>query len=196
MCVAQLLIAVRQAQLSGAQAVGKLPHPSKTARIAAAISGDSTDFAKVLPGFPDQRPKQRPVTARLRTRLRPWQCSTPSWAAAYNLACAYAALAARADPKTGLNPLVSKVVRSLEFAVCNPECEMERPSEWIGNDPDFGSLRDRENDFTAFLDDQRTRDYPAEASRPEHNRAASPRAPVIPVHDPLESLADTTDSQE
>lgn len=173
-CVALLLVAVRQAQLSGAQAAGKLPHPSKTARIAAAISGDSTDFKKVLPGFPDHRPKQRPVTARLRTRLRPGQCSTPSWTAAYNLACAYAALAARADPGTELDSLVSKVVRSLKFAVCNPECEMERPSEWIGHDPDFGLVRDGENDFTAFLDDQRTRDYPAEASRPGRNRAASP----------------------
>jgi len=166
-CVAKLLVAVRQAQLFGAEKVGKLHHPSKTARIAAAISGDSTDFKNLLPGFPDRRPKQRPVTARLRTRRWRWQCSTPSWPAAYNLACAYAALAARPDPKTSLDSLVRKVVRSLEFAVCNPQCEMERPSEWIGNDPDFGSLRDGENKyFTAFLNDQRTRDYPAEASQP------------------------------
>ena len=38
---------------------------------------------------------------------------------------------------TGLDSLAAKVVRSLEFAICNPESEMERPSEWIGNDPDF-----------------------------------------------------------
>jgi hypothetical protein len=171
-CIALLLVAVRQAQLPGAQAAGRLPHASKTARIAAAISGDSTDFATVLPGFPDRRPKQRPITERLRTR-RSWQCSTPSWTAAYNLACAYAALAARADPETAPDPLVRKVVRSLEFAVCNPECEMERPSEWIGNDPDFGLLRDRENNrFSAFLGDQRRRDYPAEVPR----RTAYPAA--------------------
>jgi hypothetical protein len=173
-CVALLLVAVRQAQLSGEQTVGKLHHPSKTARIAAAISGDSTDFKTLLPGFPDRRPKQRPITARLRTRRWRWQCRTPSWPAAYNLACAYAALAA-ADPKTGIDPLVRKVVRSLEFAVCNPECEMERPSEWIGNDPDFVSLRDAENkNFTAFLDDQRSRDYPAEASQPSRQGHAAP----------------------
>ncbi len=57
--------------------------------------------------------------------------------------------------------LIKKVVRSLEFAICNPECEMERPSEWIGNDPDFRELSGGQNDcFMAFLDDQWKRDYP------------------------------------
>jgi hypothetical protein len=35
---------------------------------------------------------------------------------------------------TELDPLVRKVIGSLEFALCNPECEMERPSEWIDHD--------------------------------------------------------------
>ena len=39
--------------------------------------------------------------------------------------------------------LVGKVVTSLEFAITNPECEMERPSDWIDNDPDFACLRSR-----------------------------------------------------
>jgi hypothetical protein len=85
----------------------------------------------------------------------------PSWPAAYNLACVYAALAACADAKTAPDPLVRKMIRSLEFAVCNPECEMERPSEWIGNDPDFSWLgREKNARFTAFLQDQQKRDYP------------------------------------
>jgi hypothetical protein len=59
------------------------------------------------------------------------------------------------------DPLFKKVVGSLEFAICNPECEMERPSEWIGNDPDSGQLPGGLNDcFMAFLDDQWKRDYP------------------------------------
>jgi hypothetical protein len=65
--------------------------------------------------------------------------------------------------KNTVDPLVSKMIRSLEFAVCNPECEMERPSEWIGHDPDFSCLRsgEKKNElFTTFLDDQRKRDYP------------------------------------
>jgi hypothetical protein len=56
------------------------------------------------------------------------------------------------------------VVRSLEFAICNPECEMERPSEWIGNDPDLSRLcKGKHEPFTRFLDDQRKRDYPADS---------------------------------
>jgi len=129
----------------------------------AAISGDSRDFADVLNDVPAMTAKQQPVTARLRTRRWPWQCSTPSWPAAYNLACAYAVLAARVDARTTLDPLVEKVVRSLEFAICNPECEMERPSEWIGHDPDLRWRCQRDSDpFAAFLRDQQKRDYPAD----------------------------------
>jgi hypothetical protein len=156
--VAQLLVSVRQALKGKAEDAGKLRHASTIARITAAISGDSKDFAKLLPGFPAKTAKQRPVPARLRTRLLPRQCSTPSWPAAYNLACAYAALA---DQDTQPDPLIKKVVASLEFAVCNPECEMERPSEWISNDPDFSRLSGGRNDrFMEFLDDQWKRDYP------------------------------------
>lgn len=187
-CVALLLVAVRQAQLFGPKAAGKLHHPGRTARIAAAISGKSTDFLVPLPSFPDLKPKQRSLATRLRTRRWRWQCSTPSWSAAYNLACAYAALAARPGPETGLDSLVSKVTRSLEFAICAPECEMEHPSEWIGHDPDFGSVRDgKDNSFTTFLGEQRKRDYPAEAKRTGRNCAASPRAPEIPVQDSVPS---------
>lgn len=156
--VAQLLVAVRQAQMPGAEDVGRLPHARMIARITAAISGDSKDFAKVLPG--KTMKKQQPVPARLRTRLWPWQYSTPSWPAAYNLACAYAARAAQADADCRPH-LIERVVGSLEFAVCNPDCEMERPSEWIGNDPDFNQLSGGQNAcFMEFLDGQWKRDYP------------------------------------
>jgi hypothetical protein len=161
--VALLLVAVRRTLIGEARDSGKLAHAGAIARIAAAISGDSKDFAKVLHGFPARTAKLQPIATRLSTRRWPWQCSTPSWPAAYNLACAYAALAASPDNKTELDPLAGKVVRSLEFAICNPECEMERPSEWIGNDPDFNWLSQRKNEhFTAFLCDQRRRDYPAD----------------------------------
>jgi hypothetical protein len=94
--------------------VGKVPHARKTARLAAAISGDSTHFAKLLPGFPAVAAKRRPVTTRLRTRRWPGQCSTPSWQAAYNLACAYAAIAANANADgTDTDDAAGKVIRSL-----------------------------------------------------------------------------------
>jgi hypothetical protein len=165
--IALLLVAVRQALISETEAGGKLRHARATSRIAAAISGDSKDFAEVLSDFPRRTARQQPIAARLRTRRWPWQCSTPSWPAAYNLACAYAALAPGADAKADPSPIASRVVRSLEFAVCNPECEMERPSEWISNDPDFGRQRLREDEgFTTFLADQRTRDYPVSDEPP------------------------------
>jgi hypothetical protein len=195
--VALLLVAVRQAQLPGAKTGGKLHHAGTIARITAAISGDSTDFAKVPHYLPARTTQRQPVTTRMRTRRWGWQCSTPSWPAAYNLACAYAALAASADPETELDPLVRKVVRSLEFAICNPECEMERPSEWISH-PDFDWLRRAGNErFMAFLDNQRKRDYPADDQPTQvGDRIASPQAAVIAIHDPQESLTATTDSQE
>ena len=165
--VALLLVAVRrQALTPGVDSQGRLSHARTIARIATAISGDSEDFASALPGFPARTAKQQPITARLRTRRQPWQRSTPSWPAAYNLACAYAALAASKDPMTELDPLVTKMVNSLEFAVCNPECELDRPSEWIGNDPDFSWLVREENKrFMAFLNEQRDRDYTADGQQ-------------------------------
>ena len=36
-----------------------------------------------------------------------------------------------------LRRLTDLIVSSLRFTVCNPECEMERPWDWIYNDPDF-----------------------------------------------------------
>jgi hypothetical protein len=196
--VALLLVAVRQAQLPGAKTGGKLHHAGTIARITAAISGDSTDFAKVPRYLPARTTQRQPVTTRMRTRRWAWQCRTPSWPAAYNLACAYAALVASADPETELDPLVRKLVRSLEFAVCNPECEMERPSEWISHDPDFDWLRRAGNEgFMAFLDNQRKRDYPADDQPAQvGDRIASPYAAVIAIQDRPESLTATTDSQE
>jgi hypothetical protein len=82
------------------------------------------------------------VTRSLGTRhwFRPYR--TRSWQAGYNLACAYAAVAQAlppaADAEQGeLRQLTDRIVSCLWFTVCNPECEMERPWDWIYNDPDF-----------------------------------------------------------
>jgi hypothetical protein len=48
-CVALLLVAVRQALLPGVEAREKLGHAKTIARIAAAISGDSRDFSSDTP---------------------------------------------------------------------------------------------------------------------------------------------------
>jgi hypothetical protein len=201
-CLAQLLVAVRQTlndeeknknnekkNASSTEAL-QLPAPQKVLRIATAIAGDSSYIAELLPisykpGKPSRQKDPLPMVKRLRTRR--WtrrQYSTPSWPAAYNLACVYAAIYAhrnhqlkacmrkpednQAQPdaeqiKDELWHLASKVVTSLEFAINNPECEMERPSEWIDSDPDFGCLKDCDDqcskDFRDFLDAQKQRDY-------------------------------------
>jgi hypothetical protein len=193
-CVGLLLVAVRRAlnNDTGGRALKslpnadvpagparKLPHARTTMRIVTAIAGDSADIGEVLRLSPDQTARQRPpqLTRSMRTRRLPRQCSTRSWQAAYNLACAYAAIAhdrqrelqappAAADGiKADLEELVGLIVTSLEFALSNPECELERPSEWIAVDPDFGSLRFSRDEaskaFRDFLMAQRQRDYPA-----------------------------------
>lgn len=183
--LAQLLVAVRKTLNDEEKEKKKLPRPQKVLRIATAIAGESSSIATLL-GIPcrrqpkwseqkDPRPmvkqsgqKDPPtMVKRLRTRHWPRQHSTPSWPAAYNLACVYAAIYAyykhHPDPKHTENELqwlVEKVVTSLEFAINNPECEMERPSEWIASDPDFGCLRDCSEEFGNFLANLNQRDYP------------------------------------
>jgi hypothetical protein len=218
-CLAQLLVAVRQT-LNNKEKVPQpplpqLPHTQKVLRIATAIAGGSHYIADVLdiPYKPDQRsyiakllhfpykPGNRsgqkdppPMVKRLRTRRWPRQHSTPSWPAAYNLACAYAAIYAnrihqlednQAQPdaeqvKDDLRCLASQVVTSLEFAINNPECEMERPSEWIAGDPDFDCLRSPNDqfstDFKVFLATQKKRDYPP-ISTTQHRAAAGQASP-------------------
>ena len=183
-CAGLLLVAVRRALNNDADAdvrpgpAHKLPHARTIMRIATAIAGHSADIAQVLRLESGQTEPQRPpqLTRSLRTRRLPRQRSTRSWQAAYNLACAYAIIAhdrqrklefapgaadaSRTDPKE----LVGRVVTSLEFALSNPECELERPSEWIAADPDFGGLRyshyESSQAFRDFLTAQRRRDYP------------------------------------
>jgi len=189
-CLAQLLVAVRQI-LNDKKKSSQLPRPQKVLRIATAIADDSSYIAELLdiPYKLGKRWEQKdpmPMVKRLRTRHRPRQYSTPSWPAAYNLACVYAAIYADRNReleacvhkpednhakhpaeqiKNELRCLAGKVVTSLEFAINNPECEMERPSEWIGSDPDFGCLRSPHDEFSTvfrdFLASQKQRDYPS-----------------------------------
>jgi len=192
------LVAVRQIMKDD-----PLPRPQKVLRIATAIADDSSCIANLLGirryklGRPWRRGRPPRMVKRLRTRRWPRRYSTPSWPAAYNLACVYAAICAHHQlearmRKTGddraqddaeqIKRLVGKVVTSLEFAITNPECEMERPSEWIDHDPDFDCLRsgDQFSDFTRFLNAQRQRDYPLSTTQPGAAAAhASPQNNLV-----------------
>jgi hypothetical protein len=60
-----------------------------------------------------------------------------------------------------------RVVISLQRAINNPDCEMQRPWDWISQDPDFSCLRSAV-EFNGFLSAQERKDYPAAIQRPVH----------------------------
>jgi len=169
-CVAELLVAVRQRLNPGWPAAGseRPGHLKPALRIAAAIAGDPAPIRSVLDARPEQGPPPPgpgpgPAAATDRIRWLPMQRRTVSWQAAYNTACLYAALAQENQAPVGL------VVISLERAVSNRDSEMDRPYDWISHDPDFLPLKSAPAKFAAFskfLDDQRRKSYPAAAPRP------------------------------
>jgi hypothetical protein len=162
-CVADLLVAVRQRTLDPGAQVGEL-HEDLALRIATAIAGDPGPIRSVLhPQDKQREPSVPPADTRDLPRWLPRQCRTASWPAAYNTACLYATLATRNAA------LEKQVVTSLKRAINNPDSEMERGFDWISHDPDFRLLKDdKENfpEFNKFLGIQRRRDYPL-SRRPE-----------------------------
>ena len=170
LCVAELLVAIRQ-RLNEAEpsaASEKLHHRKLALRIAADIASDNVPIGRHLTNQKAQdtaepqgmlEPSDRkwpPAEKKDRTRWLPWQRRTPSWEAAYNTACLYAAL-----------NLDHQVVISLQRAINNPDCEMQRSWDWISHDPDFSCLKSSE-EFNDFLGAQERKDYPAAIQRPVH----------------------------
>jgi hypothetical protein len=185
-CVAELLVAVkhrlneRYLVQRGDQAAGRGPGPAERFRqrkglhVVSAVVGDSTAVRTVLQApfgawgaagqrgagkaAPDESapPGWIPPT-RDRARWLPWQARTVSWQAAYNTACLYAVLA-----QQGLAD-EDQVVASLRRVVLNRDSGMERPHDWISNDPDFAPLLRQDSPYKkvrAFLEAQERRDYP------------------------------------
>jgi hypothetical protein len=105
-------------------------------------------------------------------RWLPWQARTASWQAAYNTACLYAVLA-----RHGL-AVEEQVLTSLRRVVNSRDSGLERPHDWISNDPDFAPLlRDGSphRKVKAFLDAQERRDYPTMQTSGQH-RTGPPAA--------------------
>jgi hypothetical protein len=116
------------------------------------------------PGVPkSSQPEWRPGEKSGKTRWLPWQHRTPSWQAAYNAACLYAALACSDEAcsdEDRQSKMAQMAVRCLRRAVNDRNCEMERPWDWISTDPDLRSLRCCSPDFSEFLAEQKQKDYP------------------------------------
>ena len=185
--VAELLVAVRM------RLNRKYPeltredtrHAKRAMNIAAAITGDSAPIETLLnrpktrdtqqsseqerqPGVKAQKGKiEQPGRKAHKTRWLPLQCRTPSWQAAYNTACLYAALeSGYANTTDDRCEMAERVITSLRRAINDPTCEMDRPWDWISKDPDFSHLASSSNDtpaaekFQRFLGDQMRKDYP------------------------------------
>jgi len=95
---------------------------------------------------------------RDRVRWLPWQARTASWQAAYNTACLYAVLLQQglADEE--------QVIASLRRLVNNRDSGLERPHDWISNDPDFAPLLHEGSPYAKvrrFREALERRDYPA-----------------------------------
>jgi hypothetical protein len=169
LCAAELLVAIRRI-LNGKEppsASEKLVHMRLASRRAADIARDNVSISRHLANKKAQDPpesqgtsgqpdrKWLPAEKRDRTRWLPWQCRTPSWEAAYNTACAYAALD-RDD----------RVVISLQRALSNRDCELQQPWNWISQDPDFSCLKSSSEKFNGFLGSLEGSDYPKAAGQP------------------------------
>ena len=185
-CVAELLVAVKHrlnerflAQ-RGDQPAGRRPgfierfRQRKGLHVVSAIVGDSAAVRTVLWAPFDAWPEAgrgssgRPSPnlsasadwippTRDRARWLPWQARTASWQAAYNTACVYAVLVQQHLASE------DQVVASLRRVVLNRDSGLERPHDWISNDPDFAPLLRHDSRFPkvrAFLEAQERRDYP------------------------------------
>jgi len=105
---------------------------------------------------------------RDRLRWLPWQKRTASWQAAYNTACLFAVLL-----QHGL-ATEEQVIASLRRVANNRESGLERPHDWISNDPDFAPLLRPDSPYRkvkTFLEAQERRDYPI---RQVHHLAPQP----------------------
>jgi hypothetical protein len=107
--------------------------------------------------------------------FRSWVYGKASWQAVYNAACLYA------QPKCGDQRAkpdeIHIAVELLRLAISNRKCELVRPSEWIGIDPDLHGLRTYrglspelaeprpDGEFEDFLRAQAARDFdPADSN--------------------------------
>jgi hypothetical protein len=159
--VAELLVTVRQSLNGERCRIRDRMLVRRAIRITTAITGDSTTIIKVLKNSPlPCKDMPQPGKNSTKTRWLPWQCRTPSWQAAYNTACLYAALEDRGTGPRGA--MAERVVASLRRVVDDRDCDMERPSDWISKDPDFSSLKASSGIFNRFLNAQRRIDYPTD----------------------------------
>jgi hypothetical protein len=195
--VAELLVAVRQRLAEqecacppkdSCQVRRERRRAKRALHITAVITGDITEIEALLhpkaqvatKGGQKEWPQGKKAG---KTRWLPWQRRTPSWQAAYNAACVYAALASSDMYKKKQASLTERAVASLKRAVNDRNCEMERPWDWISIDPDLRCLK-RSPDFSDFLSKQRKNDYPKVDPDPDQHWHWAPVTASILAYQP------------
>jgi hypothetical protein len=170
--VAELLVTVRRSLNERARvATYRDRHRIKRAlHITAAIAGDSAAIKALLKGPEEFAPESlkwewHPDKHAEGTRWLPRQPRTPSWQAAYNTACLYAAMSYTCRHSESKDAIARQAVASLKRAINDRDCELERPSDWISTDPDFCYLRSSSKDFQDFLRERKRSDYPQQTPR-------------------------------
>jgi hypothetical protein len=171
--VAELLVTARQMLNNEGCTRKDYRHAKRAMRITTAITGGCAAIEALftksnLPDLSELKDEKPPDQNEERRRWLPWQHRTRSWPAAYNTACLYAALAD--SGRYNREEMARRVVISLTRAINDPQCELERPSDWISRDPDFSCLRCSSGEFKKFLDTQKHKDYPAVIPEPAPHR--------------------------
>jgi hypothetical protein len=171
-CVAELLVAVKQRLNAGAEPDGDVAS-GRTAtvverlrrevglRIVTAIAGDAGPIRSVLS-----------PSSHNWLRWLPWRAHATSWQAAYNTACLYAVLLEH-DHLRGRENLGGQelIIRSLRSVVNHQGTGLERLSDWISNDLDFAPLLGDGSPYEKikrYLSEQKLRDYPARQAPRDH----------------------------
>jgi hypothetical protein len=80
-----------------------------------------------------------------------------------------------------------QVIISLQHAINNPDCEMQRPWDWISHDPDFSCLKSSDK-FKNFLDAQERKDYPVAVHCPVNADGVGHAAGRGPFSSSLEAV--------
>jgi len=166
--VAELLVAVRQRLIGQEPGQSRKDPPwtrklrrslRKAMHITDIITGDITAIEALLGMSGAGQQKWPPDPYAGKKRWLPWQHRTPSWEAAYNAACLYAALYDACADENEQSEMAEMALRCLDRVVNDRLCEMERPWDWIFTDPDLRCLKKYPR-FRDFLDKQKRNDYP------------------------------------
>lgn len=125
-----------------------------------------------------ERVRRRLRLGRVFSQGRAWRYGKVPWQALYNAACLHAL------PAPGV-PLPASGVRAavelLRLAITHPDCELDRPTEWLSSDPDLRLLH-AHGEFRHLIREQASRDFTSAA---DNSVAGDWLRELLPTTSPL-----------